>query len=208
MHLYKDCGDMPIRNFDIVYRTNDFKYLVVGYNGYDDIVVPKGANERWDAIKNEWIKLLDDSTIAYLYQLTLEIVYLQTRFNVSRELLKMIWERDDMNEETFEVYIEALRHWNYNWNKKNEKNVEVKRLLNQLKASQNKITLKIDELEKIKSENDNGDIESSLEKQAVALEQITGKNNIDLDTTSVKKWIEICKLGESINEARRKANAK
>ena len=208
MHLYKDCGDMPIRNFDIVYRTNDFKYLVVGYNGYDDIDVPKGANERWDAIKNEWIKLLDDSTIAYLYQLTLEIVYLQTRFNVSRELLKMIWERDDMNEETFEVYIEALGQWNYNWNKKNEKNVEVKRLLNQLKASQNKITLKIDELEKIKSENDNGDIESSLEKQAVALEQITGKNNIDLDTTSVKKWIEICKLGESINEARRKANAK
>ena len=90
MHLYKNCGDLPIYNFDVVYKTNDFKYLVVDYNGYDDIDIPKDANERWEAIKNEWVKLLDDATTAYYYQLVLEVVYLQTRYNVVKQLLKIV----------------------------------------------------------------------------------------------------------------------
>ena len=84
----------------------------------------------------------------------------------------------------------------------------MERLLKQLKRSENKIELKLDELEKLKKENDITDDVSSLEKQAVALEQITGKNNIDTEKTSVRKWVEITKLSESINEQRRKANGK
>lgn len=207
MHLYKDTSDLPIRIFDILYRTNNLQYLVVGYNGYDDIKVPKGANERWQEIKNEWVKLLDDNTIAYYYQLILECVYLQTRYSIVKDLLHIIYSRD-MDDETMDSYIEALGKWRYKWNRKNDKLVELQRLLNQLNASENKINLKLDELESLKNENSFEDNPTSLEKQAVILEQITGKNNIDLDNTSVRKWVEIGKLANEINEQRRKNGRK
>lgn len=203
MYLYQNCGDLPIYNFDVIYRTEDYRFLVVGYNGYDEIKVPKGTNERWQEIKNEWIKLLDDNAIIQYYQLILECTYLQTRYNVVKMLLEQIYKRD-MDEKTMETYIEALAKWKYKWNRKAEKLVEIKRLLKQLKASQNKISLKLDTLEKMKSENNFEETPSSLEKQAVILEQITGKNNIDVKTTSVAKWIEIGKLATEINEQRRK----
>ena len=207
MYLYKDCSDIPIWNFDIIYKTNDFKYLVVGFDGYGDTEIPKGANERWQEIKNEWVKLMDDNTIAYYHQLLLECIYLETRYNVVEMLLKMIFQRD-MDEETLNNYKDSLKEWRYIWNDKNDKYVEIKRLLKQLKGSKNKINLKIDELKKLKEEHDLSGEGTSLEKQAVILEQITGKNNIDVKTTSVSKWIEINKLATTINEQRRKANGK
>ena len=208
MHLYKDCSDLSIKKFDIIYKTNDFRYLIVGWDGYEEIEVPKGANERWQDIRNEWIDLLDNNVIGYYYQLVLESVYLQTRYNVVKQLLNMIWMRDEFDEEAEKIYVGALAEWKYKWNPKQNKTKEMERLLKQLKRSENKIELKLDELEKLKKENDITDDVSSLEKQAVALEQITGKNNIDTETTSVMKWVEITKLSESINEQRRKANGK
>ena len=157
---------------------------------------------------SEWIDLLDNNVIAYYYQLVLESVYLQTRYNVVKQLLNMIWMRDEFDEEAEKIYVGALAEWKYKWNPKQNKTKEMERLLKQLKRSENKIELKLDELEKLKKENDITDDVSSLEKQAVALEQITGKNNIDTETTSVRKWVEITKLSESINEQRRKANGK
>ena len=208
MYLFKDCSDIPIFNFDVVYRTNDFRYLVVGWDGYEEIKVPKGANERWQDIRNEWIELLDNNTIAYYYQLVLECVYLQTRYNVVKQLLQIVWNREEWDEESERIYVGALAEWKYKWNPKEDKATEIERLLKQLKRSENKISLKLDELEKLKEEHDMDGEASTLEKQAVTLEQITGKNNIDIKTTSAKKWIEITKLAESINEQRRKANGK
>jgi len=207
MNLYKDCGDLPIRNFDIIYKTNDFNYLVVEFDGYNEVAIPKGANERWQEIKKEWVELIDDNTIAYYHQLISEVVYLQTRYDVSGMLLKEIFERT-MHEETLEVYINALKEWKYIWNRKASKLVEIKRLLQQRKASENKLNLKLDELKDLQKENENDDDATTLEKQAVILEQITGKNNIDINTTSVRKWLEINKLATEINEQRRKANGK
>lgn len=208
MHLYNNCGDLPILNFDVIYKTNDFRWLVVEYNGYDDIKVPKEANERWEEIKKEWIVLLDDNTIAYYHQLVLEVIYLQTRYNVVKELLQIVWEREEMDDDTMAIYVKALGEWKYKWNSKNTKIKEIERMLKQLRASENKISLKLDELEKIRNENEYDAEVNTLEKQAVVLEQITGKNNIDISTTSVRKWVEISKLANTINEQRRKANGK
>jgi predicted acetyltransferase len=209
-YLYKNCGDLPIFNFDMIYKTNDYKYLVVGYDGYSEISIPKGSNERWDEIKSEWIVLLDDNTVAYYYQLILECVYLETRYKMSKVFLYEIFTRE-MDEETMDTYIEALSQWNYKWNIKNSKIKELQRLLNQHKGSENKMNLKLDELKQMREENgydDDDSDKSSLEKQAVALELITDKNNIDTKTTSVRKWVEIGKSASRINEQRMKSNGK
>ena len=209
-YLYKDCGDLSIFNFDMIYKTNDYKYLVVGYDGYSEITIPKGANERWAEIKAEWINLLDDSTVAYYYQLILECIYLETRYKVSEVLLREIFTRS-MDEETMDTYIEALSVWNYNWNRKNSRTKEIQRLLNQRKGSENKMNLKLDELKKMKEENgydDDDTDKSSLDKQAVVLEQVTGRDIIDTKITSVRKWVEISKSANAINEQRARANGK
>lgn len=203
MYLYRDCGTLPIWNFNQINLKNDFRWLVVGWNGYEDIKVPKDANEVWQDIKNEWVKLLDDNTIAYYYELILELTYLQTRAGLVQQYLYQIATRD-MDKETMDKYIELLKGWRFKWNVKNSKKVELERMMNQLKATQNTINLKLDELEQMKKENNFDEAPSSLEKQAVILEQITGKNNIDVMTTSVAKWIEISKLATRINEQRRR----
>lgn len=207
MHLYKDLGDIPIYNFDIINRTQDYKYLVVGYDGYNDVKVPKEANERWQEMRNEWVKLLDDNTISYYYELILDVAYLKTRYDVVNKLLYIIWSRD-MDEETLDAYIGALREWRYIWNKKATKNKEIKRLLNIHKASENKISLKEDELNEMQKKHDLNDSPMTLEKQAVTLEQVLGKNRIDVRTTSARTWIEYGKLSTEISEQRRKSMKK
>lgn len=202
-YLFKSCSDIPIFNFNEVYKSNDFNYLVVGYEGYKDIKVPEGAEERWRAIKEEWIDLIDNNEISYYYQLILEVTYLQTRYEVSKILMYQIYSRS-MDEETLDKYILSLAEWDYFYDKSKDKLDEIQRLMNQHKSSKNKLCIKKDELEKMS--NSNEEDKNSLEKQAVVLEQITGKNNIDIKTTSVKKWVEIQKLASEITEQRRKRN--
>lgn len=209
MHLYKDLGDIPIKRFDIVYRTNDYKWLVVGYNGYDDIKVPKGANERWQELRKAWIELIDDSTVAYYFTLINETVYLQIRYNTVRQILQMLFQRkDEISDESLQIYVNALAEWNYKWQKKVDYLTNIERLLQQLKQSQNKINLKLSEVEELKKENELEGDSSTLEKQCVIIEQITGKNNIDTETTSALKWHELCKLAKEISKEREKHGRK
>jgi hypothetical protein len=205
-HLYKGCSDLSIYNFDACYKTKDLRYLVVGFDGYANIVVPREAKQRWSDINDEWIKITDNSTIMYYYQLISEVTHLETRYIVAEALLHQMSTRD-MNIKTLDMYIEALKGWRYIYNKENTKEKEIERLYNQHRASQNKLDLKQSELEDLQKNYEDNDSQT-LEAQAVALEQVTGRNNIDTKKTSVLKWHEICKLADSINEQRRKQYGK
>lgn len=208
MHLYKNCSDLPIWNFNAIKESNDFRYLVVGYDGYKDIEVPKGANERWQEIRNEWVKLIDDNEVAYYYSLVLEVIYLQTRYNVVKTWLNEMFNRPDMEGETLDLYIKMLKEWKYKWNKKAHKFDNIQRLLKQLKMSQNKISLKLSELEDLKAKYDNeGGDDLSIERQRIIINKSTGFN-IDLKTDSVKTWVEACKMHQQIVEQRNRTNGK
>lgn len=208
VRLYKNCSDLPIRRFDIVYRTNDLRYLCLEYDGYNEVELPKDVEERWKDIFDEWIKLCDNNTISYYYQLILEVIYLETRYLVSKELLQQIFMRypEAMDEETLDKYIKELAKWKYLYNKKNNMLDEVGRLMDQHKASKNKLGIKSSELEELRKENEDSEPQT-LEAQAIILEHITGIKT-DLDKDSVLKWIETGKLATLINEEKRKANVK
>lgn len=77
------------------------------------------------------------------------------------------------------------------------------RLLKQQKASENKIKIKVSELEEMKKEQgDDGD-DVSIERQVLIIEQSTGiKINPRVD--SVKTWVEACKIHEDIQNQRQK----
>ncbi len=200
--LYNDCSDLPIDNFDKIYNTKDLKYLVVSYDGYKSLDVPIGAKQRWVEIFDEWVKLCDSSTMFYYYQLLSQVAYLETRYLVVKIMLYQMYSRD-MSDKTLDLYIEELKEWRYFYNKENDKLFEIKRLLHLHRASTNKLGLKKSELEMMQKENGQEETQT-LEQQAVNLEQVTGRNNIDTKTTSVKKWREIIKIANRINEQRRK----
>lgn len=202
MHLYKNCSDIPLHNFNVVYNTNDLKFLIVGYNGYDEVKPPKEANERWQEIKNEWVKLLGNATTAYYYQLLQETIYLQTRYNAVRSLLEQIFKRDDIQGAKLDQFIEGLALWKYKWQKGQTREKNLMRLLKQQKASENKIKIKVSELEEMKKEQSDDD-DVSIERQVLIIEQSTGiKINPKVD--SVKTWIEACKIHEDIQNQRQK----
>lgn len=192
----------------MVYRTQDFRYLVVGFDGYADIKEPEGADERWSDIFDEWVKASDDNTIMYYYQLILEVMYLETRYYVVKEMIGQIWTRypEAMKETALDMYIKELRKWKYIYNRNNNMTDEVARLLQQHKASENKLNLKKSELELLKGDDDLEDI-NTLEKQAVILEHITGIRP-DIFKDSVLKWLEICKLANRINQERKRTYGK
>jgi hypothetical protein len=204
--VYRNCSELSIFNFDIVYKTSDYRYLLVDFDGYNDVKLPKDIDQTWKNIFDEWVKASDNNEILYYYQLISEVAYLETRFKVAEILLQQILQRE-MSESTLDTYIEMLSKWKYKYNKKNDKITELNRLFTQHKASTNKLGLKRSELKAL-NKNNNGEGVSTLESQAVTLEQITGKNNIDPKTTSVLKWIEICKVADNLNTQRRSQNGK
>ncbi len=202
--LYKSCKDLPIRRFDEVYKTKDFRYLCLDYDGYNDVEAPIEAEDRWKEIFDEWVSLCDDNTITYYYQLILEVTYLETRFHVSKEMLWQIHTRypQSMSEDTLDKYIAVLKLYKYKYNKNNDSLDEVNRLMKQREASKNKLSIKRSELQEMQKKNE-GEAPKTLEAQAIILEHITGIKT-DLDKDSVLKWIETGKLATSINEQRRR----
>jgi len=199
--LFNDCYDLPIYNFDMVFKTKDFRFLVVGYDGYNDIAIPIQAGERWKDIFDEWVVLSDSNSMMYYYQLLSEVAYLETRYTVVKVLLYEMYTQN-MDDKTLDMFIEALKEWRYFYNKDNDKEKEIERLIGIHRGSQNKLGLKKSELDDMKKEH--SEEEKTLVGQAVILEQITGKNNIDVKKISVAKWLEIGKLANIINEQRLK----
>ena len=208
MHLYKDCGDMPILNFDIVNKTGDLKYMVVGYDGYKDLKPPKGANERWQAIRKEWLELVDDSEMAYYHNLVSECIWLETRYNMVHLILENMYKRA-MSPLTFKTYADGLSEWGYKWNFKNDKLSEMQKQLKISKISKNKLTLKLDELKSYRDSKNMSSEATSLYKQAVILEKAAELSySIDVKETPIAKWVEISKMAEKRQSQLKRSNGK
>lgn len=200
-NLYKDCSVLPIYNFDMVYKSKDYRYLVVEFDGYNDVEIPENHEEHWKTIHDQWIELIDNNEITYYYQLILEVTYLQTRYDVVKMLLFEVYRQDSMTESDLDLYIEALGKWHYNYDKTKDRFDEIERLMKQHKGSENKLGIKTSELKEM-AKKDDGEVRT-LEAQAVILEKITGIK-VDIMKDSVIRWIEIQKLAQSINEQNRR----
>ena len=87
-------------------------------------------------------------------------------------------------------------------NKKQHKYDNILLMQKRLKQANNKIGLKLDELEQLGKKYEN-DEPTSLEKQRLIIEQSTG-SKIDLKKDSVKTWVEACNIHEQIVKERQK----
>lgn len=207
MYLYKSSGDTPIGCFDMANRTNDLRYLVVGWDRYADIEVPKGADDLLKDLNEQWIKIADDNEVRYYLQLKMEVIELKTRYEIVAMILtSMITNK--LNEDTFVTFKNVLRTWRYKWNDKKPKFQELQRLIRQHKASKNKLSLKEDELKSLNERYSDLSENKGLEWESAILEQNLNKDRIDIWTTSMDKWANYIKLSVERAKNLKKANGK
>lgn len=204
--LYRNCSEIFVYNFFKIIETQNLIWLVVGYDGYDKVKYDvKQAKENWDNIFEEYFKLKgDNKTLLYL-EIQSELLYLKARFQTASMLLGRL-EKGVLNDELRIQFIEHLADWNYVINREKPLDNEIERMYRQLMASKNKINLKEQELKDLNIGGDKSNM--SLIEQTIKLEQALGRNEINLKTTTLEKYIGLIKEVEEINRARKKKNGK
>jgi hypothetical protein len=199
---YRSCDDITLYNFHKVLETDNYAFMVIGYDGYDEIEFDEQiAKSHWGNIYEEYCKLSEDNKSLMYFATASELLYMETRFQVATELLKHLVAH--LAEPSIvSMCIEALKGWKFKIDKKKDLDKEIQKVFKALKGSKNKINLKRSELEAFKPEE--GD-EMSLTEQIVKMEQALGRNEIDPKTTTMAKWIAMNKELKLENEAKRKA---
>lgn len=187
IRYFKSCKDIFIYEFFQILETNDYRYLVKGWDEDEEIAIDQDkAKKKWEAIYEEYCKLSEDNKALLYFAVFSELLYLETRFQVVAMLIQQLIKRSD-DKEAVALYAEELKAWKYRINLNNPIDGEIQRLHRQLKQSKNKIRLKKDELEGFKPEK--GEEPMSLTEQVVSLELALGKNEINPRTTTVEKFV-------------------
>lgn len=184
-------------------ETTDYSYLVKGWDEETSIKFTedqrKQAVDIWAGIYNEYCKLTSNNKALLFYSTSKRLLYLETRKAIGAKLLTQLLMRD-MDKETFLSYIETLRMWEFPY-KGEEKTLEqLEEIGRMLRAADNEIGLKKDELKKMRETGE----PIPLEKQVVQVEQALGRNLVDPRKTSVVKWVFLLGEVKSITEARLK----
>ena len=201
---YRNCDELPMYNFSKILETNNYAYLVVGYDGYEDAVFEESkANEFWESIYEEYCKLTQDNKSLMYFAIFQELVYLKTRYQVAVTLLTQL--ELGLSDDLKNDFIEELRKWKYKINKDRPLKDELGRMLKQLNASTNAIKIKQSQLDDLKAKNSE---KLSLIEQTVKLELALGKNEIDIKKTVVAKFVALFKEVQLLNQARKKRNGK
>ncbi len=201
LRLHRSCETLSIYAFHKIMETNNYAHLIIDWDGYSKMKYNEDdLKEIWKGIYNEYCKLTNDNKSLHFYQLLEQVNYLQVRRYIVSNLVQQMME-NQKRDEILDLYIETLRQWKYVWDKKLNYHEAILKLLKDLKASENKIELKKDELEKLKSTDE----PMTLTQQVVRLERALERNLIDPKITSVEKWIELMNQVRDINAARKKA---
>ena len=202
---YRNCDELSVYNFHKILETNDYSYLIVGFDGYDKLEFDeKEADEIWGNIYEEYCKLTKNNKSLLYFAIFQELLYLKTRYQVARILLMQLSNNNNSEEFVLEC-IERLREWKYKIDKEKPLKDELERMIHQLKVSENKIHIKKEELDNLNVEE--GD-KLSLIEQNVKLELALGKNKIDTKKTSVSEHVALFNEADLLNQARKKQNNK
>ena len=202
---YRNCDELSVYNFHKVLETNNYSYLIVGFDDYEPIEFDeKEADELWGNIYEEYCRLTKNNKSLLYFAVFQELLYLKTRYQVARILLMQLSNGNNSEEFVLEC-IEKLREWKYKIDKEKPLKDELQRMIHQLKVSENKIQIKKSELEDLNV--DEGE-KLSLIEQNVKLELALGKNKINTKKTSVSEHVALFNEVHLLNEARRKQNNK
>ena len=199
--LYRDCSDLPIFNFDAIATKGNLSWLVVGFDGYKEVVFDEQkAGKIWTAVYEEWKSLNDDNSTFLFYELLHEISKLKIRKYVAAILLSQI-ERIPRPKAQLKPFIDELAEWGFKIDIDGDMDYQMGKMERQLRATDNRIEMKEAELKALSEDNEES---MSLVQQCVKLEQGLSRNDIDTKKTPVLKWIALLEEMKAINIHRNK----
>ena len=80
---YRNCDELSVYNFHKILETNDYSYLIVGFDGYDKLEFDeKKADELWGNIYEEYCKLTKNNKSLLYFSIFQELLYLKTRYKL------------------------------------------------------------------------------------------------------------------------------
>jgi len=201
VHFYKGCSDISIFNFDEIAKTNNYSYLVIGYDGYNEVDFDEiKAQELWKKIYNDFCKLSNDNTSLLYYELLNHLSYLKMRKLFVLALLNQLNFFKKSNS-IKKLYFSELAEWGYKSDPKDTLKDKLEKMYRLVRANDNKIGLIESEIEFLKEDEQEP---MSLTKQAIKLEQGLDRNEINTKTTSVEKWLGLFDELKIRNEHRRR----
>ncbi|WP_394749534.1 hypothetical protein [Spongiimicrobium salis] len=199
LKYYTTCSDLPIWNFTKYVEKLDGRWLLREWNEIEKVNVSDCA--VWPEIINEYYEILDDSDAYENFRLQGEIGALESKMYICSMIMDAIL-TNSMTEESRKEHFKELAAWGFAFNQSKVES-ELERFNVWLLSIKTKIGFIKNDLKKIQTGKK---VKTRIEKAQVNLENATGRNNIDLKTTSVAKWIELIKSAEEMASQKRKNN--
>lgn len=190
-----------MRNFDAVRTEENYRWLVVGYTGVQDIQEPEGADAIYYDLMNEYSELDGNRQALDFYELQAEVSRLQVRQKIVDAILEtMVLEIKDKTN-----LIAELTRWDMPFNLDNDFDEEIKKAHRTQKGWLTKINRKLAKLEAIGKNEDGEDLEeTSILEQKIVLEQVLDKNHIDLNIITATEFILLRKTAQATVNKKRK----
>lgn len=182
--LSTSCSNIMIYNFDKCSETKDFRWMVIGWDGFDEVEFDEiEAEKNWHDIYDEYAILSDDNKTILYYRTLIELNNLKAAFYVTGELIRLL--PTLRSEESMNLFLDELAAYKFKTNRKDSFSSQIKQAEQMHRFFNNKVGLKQNELDLLKGD----DVEKvPLMKQVVRLERALKRDLIDPKTTSVEKW--------------------
>lgn len=181
--LSTTCADIMIYNFDKITETNDFRYMVIGWNGFDEIEFnEEEAQKNWHEIYNEYAILSDDNKTILYYRTLIGLNDLKAIHYVVGELINLL--PTLRSEKSMNLFLDELKEYGFKTNRDLPFAEQIKQVQGLHRFHTNKVELMQNEFESLKDVSE----KQPLMKQVVKLERALKRDLIDPKTTTVEKW--------------------
>tara|TARA_R110000772_G_C13310310_1_gene440368 strand:- start:37047 stop:37634 length:588 start_codon:yes stop_codon:yes gene_type:complete len=190
-----------MRNFDAVRTEENYRWLVVGYTGVQDIPEPDLGDEIYYELMNEYSELDGNRQALDFYELQAEVSRLQVRQKVVDAILEtMSLEIEDKTN-----LVAELTRWDLPFNLDNDFDAEMKTAHRTQKGWLTKINRKLAKLESLGKNEDGEELEeTTILEQKIILEQVLEKNHIDLNIITATEFIYLRKTAQATVNKKRK----
>lgn len=194
---YKNCSDIPIYNFDVIHKEGDYRWLMIGFDGYNNVKIPDNAGDLFYEILNEYCEIDGNRDSLDFYELQVEVSRLELRQIIVDALLETLCSLDNDNPEPV---ITELHLWDMPFNIENDFETELKEMLRIQRGWKTRYDRKKESLIALTTDSEPID----LITQKVALEGLLDKNHIDTKKIPAKEWLALGKRASIIYNARLK----
>ena len=180
MDLFLGTHDLPIYNFEKLMQSNNLAYLVVDWNERKEIVIPEGAQERWNEIYNAYCVKTSNNTSLTFYSLSCEVGYLEMRFTIITHLIYCLCAANKIE------FGRELNAWGVPFNIKGSIQKQIPNLKTQLRIIKQNLGMKTRKLEALKGDEDSEP--TSFIKQCIIINEQLGVK-IEMKKDSVEYFL-------------------